>query len=298
MAELALYNAVLTGVSCSGLEWTYVNQLASSATDPSRRSAWFTVACCPPNVLRLLGNLGGYLYSAHSQHEARTLNVQIILFSNVVITEQVAGETVKIEMKTAWPLDGQVDLIVTAPADVRVELSIRVPSWCSQDWTVEPQPSSRSLSSGFLKLDAAYVAAHPNIRMNCKMEPRLIKPSTLTGQNVVAVARGPLIYCVEDFDNDWVTDHFSSTGLRPQGVKLEEEEIQDKTTGERFVQVTARGGCVDLSAAVEEPRELPYAFADTQRDGKPQKDLVFVPYYFRANRGGRGQMRVGLKAVD
>lgn len=25
------------------------------------------------------------------------------------------------------------------------------------------------------------------------------------------------------------------------------------------------------------------------------KDLVFVPYYFRANRGGKGHMRVGLK---
>lgn len=27
------------------------------------------------------------------------------------------------------------------------------------------------------------------------------------------------------------------------------------------------------------------------------KDLCFVPYYLRANRGGRGQMRVGLRVL-
>lgn len=28
------------------------------------------------------------------------------------------------------------------------------------------------------------------------------------------------------------------------------------------------------------------------------RDLVFVPYYFRANRGGKGHMRVGLKRIE
>lgn len=30
---------------------------------------------------------------------------------------------------------------------------------------------------------------------------------------------------------------------------------------------------------------------------KGSKDLTFIPYYLRANRGGRGQMRVGLRVL-
>ena len=67
--ELCLFNAVLTGVSCDGRSWTYVNQMASSDADPSARSDWFTVACCPPNVLRLLGCIGGYLYQSNAEEK-------------------------------------------------------------------------------------------------------------------------------------------------------------------------------------------------------------------------------------
>lgn len=46
--ELCFYNAVLTGMSEDGKRFTYVNQLASSDTDLSKRAEWFTCACCPP----------------------------------------------------------------------------------------------------------------------------------------------------------------------------------------------------------------------------------------------------------
>lgn len=45
--ELCLYNAVLTAMSTDGKKFTYVNQLASSDKDHSKRDDWFTVACCP-----------------------------------------------------------------------------------------------------------------------------------------------------------------------------------------------------------------------------------------------------------
>jgi DUF1680 family protein len=30
---------------------------------------------------------------------------------------------------------------------------------------------------------------------------------------------------------------------------------------------------------------------------KDSKNLTFIPYYLRANRGGKGQMRVGLRVL-
>jgi DUF1680 family protein len=44
--ELCFYNAVMTGMSTSGTQFTYVNQLASTDTDLSKRAEWFTCACC------------------------------------------------------------------------------------------------------------------------------------------------------------------------------------------------------------------------------------------------------------
>lgn len=41
--------------------------------------------------------------------------------------------------------------------------------------------------------------------------------------------------------------------------------------------------------------EMPWMESKGKDDGKAPKDLQLIPYYFRANRGGRGQMRVGMK---
>jgi hypothetical protein len=40
------------------------------------------------------------------------------------------------------------------------------------------------------------------------MKVREIAPHPFTNLNIVALARGPIVYCVEDVDNPWVQDHF------------------------------------------------------------------------------------------
>lgn len=47
--ELALYNAVLVGVSLDGKSFFYDNPLASIDKHLIRKS-WFDVSCCPANV--------------------------------------------------------------------------------------------------------------------------------------------------------------------------------------------------------------------------------------------------------
>lgn len=133
--ELELYNAVLTGVSCSGREWTYVNQLASSDTDLSQRSDWFTVACCPPNVVRLLGNLGGYTYSASNTGPAE-VDLSVHLFTKATISHAIGDKIVKLSMDTEWPLDGTIRFTLASHSDVATTLHIRVPGWARQNMTV------------------------------------------------------------------------------------------------------------------------------------------------------------------
>jgi DUF1680 family protein len=116
--------------------------------------------------------------------------------------------------------------------------------------------------------------------------------------DTVALARGPLIYCVEDVDNPWVKDHFKSVYLDLKSVKLSEESCDKNEVGENYVALKASGG-ISIGEIVEEllpgSEQTKFQSLESIDQKTGTNELRFVPYYARANRGGRGHMRVGLK---
>ena len=136
--ELCFYNAVLTAMSHDGKAFTYVNQLASSATDLSRREDWFTVACCPPNILRLLGQIGGYIWNTHIDC-AGVSHVAVHLYVSSEYSLDVQGTQVKIRQETKWPNDGDVHFSIPSNPG-KIILMLRVPGWANE-YKVSPQSS-------------------------------------------------------------------------------------------------------------------------------------------------------------
>lgn len=130
------------------------------------------------------------------------------------------------------------------------------------------------------------------------MVPRFIHPHPFTGRAVIAIARGPLVYCAEDFDNDWVHDHFKHSVFSTTRTQLTEQRLCDEKTGETYVAVTAHNAITQLDMHTYDrgaPAFDVHSKAQQNGEGEAeQRDLVLVPYYFRANRGGRGHMRVGF----
>lgn len=71
--ERALYNTVASGMSQDGKSFFYVNPLEvypqlfgkNQIVDHVKpiRQEWFSCACCPPNIARLLASLGQYIYT-------------------------------------------------------------------------------------------------------------------------------------------------------------------------------------------------------------------------------------------
>jgi DUF1680 family protein len=75
--ERALYNGVLSGVSMDGKSFFYENPLTidpdfnnvNTCTDGGKRfpitqrKEVFDCSCCPPNVIRLIADIGDYMYS-------------------------------------------------------------------------------------------------------------------------------------------------------------------------------------------------------------------------------------------
>ena len=64
--ERVLYNGFAAAIATEGQRFFYVNPLQRredhfEKDDPGRRRAWFSCACCPPNIMRFTGSLEHYL---------------------------------------------------------------------------------------------------------------------------------------------------------------------------------------------------------------------------------------------
>jgi DUF1680 family protein len=150
------------------------------------------------------------------------------------------------------------------------------------------------VTKGYLTLPWSFVSQNPSFSLKVDgFSPRYIRPHPYCNQDIVAVARGPIVYCVEDVDNPWVVNHFKDVAI---DTTVELQEVPDRATGEEFVAITACGAARSI-----DPASWDLLSQDTTRSAngpglKPQReDLKFIPYYARANRGGSGQMRVGLR---
>ncbi|CAD0111513.1 unnamed protein product, partial [Aureobasidium uvarum] len=275
--ELCLYNAVLTAMSTDGKKFTYVNQLASSDEDLSQRDDWFTVACCPPNMLRLLGTIGGYIWSYQSIATEKRAQIDVHLYIGSKLAFECGENTIALEQETNWPSSGDVKFKLHSNS-VKVDLRLRIPGW-AESWKIMPECPNAVLKKGYLSVPSDWLGQHPEFILSIPLKARILASHPLTNQSTVTVARGPVVYCVEDFDNAWVQDHFA--------------HVQDKSSGDSFVALTVTHGASVLNTDAFE--ETPFLLDDGLSKGTPLPSLEFVPYYFRANRGGKGHMRVGLK---
>ena len=268
VAERALYNSsVTTGMSIDGKAFTYDNQLASSEGNPAERHTWFECACCPPNVLRTLAVIGGYFWSPLPGGQ-----------KGIAIHHPFDGEIdhegIKVKMATQYPSDGRISLQVSGG-----NVKLRVPGWARKDF------ASQVPADGYVSLDAG------KHEVDFKIKPRLIFSHPYTRNDTITVAMGPLIYCLEDVDNKWEKHHFKDLTVHKSLLEQLEPVKQD----DGVVFLRAKGAGRQIVLPKEDQPSLTELGEDMQFS-EEKLDLIFVPYYYRANRkGGNGQVRVSIK---
>ena len=138
--ELCFYNAVMTGMASNGKQFTYVNQLASSNSDLSKRAEWFTCACCPPNVTRLLGYIGGYLWSFRTGENEKSAVVDVHMYSSATLSIPLDDSVVEIEQRSNWPWEGNIEFVIRNPTEVSMTIKLRIPGWAAT-WEVRRFPN-------------------------------------------------------------------------------------------------------------------------------------------------------------
>ena len=129
VAEVALYNNVLAGVNLAGNRFFYVNPLE---TDGERkfnhgtagRAEWFSTACCPSNLARLIPQVSGMIYS-HAED-----NIYCGFYIGSETSIPMAGGNVTLKQQTAYPFDGNISIEARSDVEWREVRAGRVVQLC------------------------------------------------------------------------------------------------------------------------------------------------------------------------
>ena len=274
--ETALYNGALSGVSLDGKGFFYQNPLASRGG--RHRHPWFGCACCPPNIARLLGSLGQYIYA----HTEKALWVNLYIGSTASTT--LAGNTaVKLTQETDYPWAGDVKITVQPETPVTFALNLRIPNWCDNfDVSINGEAyRAQAAPNGYLTIDRQW-HANDTVELNMAMPIERIHAHPLVRENLgrYALQRGPLVYCFEDIDNP--DGNFETLSL---GDDASLDVVFD---GELLGGITRLRGTGTVFNAEQWQNSLYLS-----KPSAKQMDVTAIPYYAWCNRGA-GQMAVWI----
>lgn len=269
--ERALYNGVLSGASADGTHYFYGNPLASDGS--VHRHEWFGVACCPPNLARLLSSLEHYAYSAADGEAV------VDLYVAGSARFRMPGGDVVVRQSTSYPWDGAVSIGVESAAPGRFALALRIPGWAGSPVVrVNGEPVEAPVVSGYARLDREWRDGDV-VDLELPMGVRRVwsHPSVADTAGKVAFERGPLVYCAEGVDAPVPVSALSvPRSSTPSIEPLEELGV---------VSVVVDGYADEKDAALLHTGEAP---------GARPVPIRLVPYFSWANRG-RSTMAVWLR---
>ena len=288
LVERALYNAVGAAISADGRRFFYVNPLQRrddhhEGDDPGRRRAWFSCACCPPNIMRLLASLGHYV--------ATTAGDVLYLhqFTGASVDVRLGGGALRVDMTTGYPWAATVSLDVRRAPPEACGLGVRVPGWSRaarfsvNGRAVRPDPADR----GYLVVRRHWMPGDV-LRCDLDVTPRLTYPSRRVDalRGSAAVERGPLVYCFEQADQ--------AAGVSVEDLALAGADLAERPDDRPGIGATVAVEAPAARLAPASGRRWPYLTEpDPAAAGGEPATAVAVPYFQWDNRDGRA-MRVWM----
>ncbi|MFI7542370.1 glycoside hydrolase family 127 protein [Actinoplanes sp. NPDC049599] len=286
--ERVLHNGIAGSTALGGTAFFYSNPLhlrtghdGSHEDAPAQRLGWYSCACCPPNLARLMASL--HSYAATGDHTG----LQLHLYGSGTVT--AGGRTLRVD--TDYPWDARISVSIMDSEAAPWTLALRVPRWCTAArLTVNGAPGHAAEQEGYLRIHRAWQPGD-RVELELPMPARLVAahPRVDAVRGTAAVVRGPVVYCLEQAD--------LPTGGPFAGAVLEDLELDPAAP----LTVTRTPG--DLApATVRVPVRLRGATpAPLYRDlhdtpvtpPTTATTVTAVPYFLWANRTP-GAMRVWI----
>lgn len=271
IVEKTIYNGVMSGVALDGKSFFYENPLeidpdfnnvnTSSLKTKKRypitqRLQVFTCSCCPPNILRFVASVAGFLYSFDDE----------TVYVHQYMDSKSETDGIKLIQKTEYPKDGKVT--VKCCADKKF-IAFRIPGWCKK-FSIN---RNYTMKNGY-----AYVALNENdeIEIEFDMPVRLMVANRRIHSDAgrAAVMRGPVVYCAEGVDN----------GADIKSVSLNTNADFEVCDSEFLLPM--------LKTKALRPKETESLYYEAGDDYE-EIPLTLIPYYAFANRG-ETEMQVWL----
>ena len=299
--ERKLFNGFLGGVSLDGQSFFYVNPLqlrSGTHPDESRSAAhgrrpWFDVACCPPNIMRTLASLPGYLATTDGE------GVQVHQYAPSTVAAAVEGGEVGLAVVTDYPWDGLVRVRIDQAPEQEWTLSLRVPAW-AEGATLRLDPRGDEEAVERLAPPGAYVpvrrswAAGDVVELSLPLAVRFVEADDRVDavRGCVAIERGPLVFAVEQVD-------------QADGVLVDDLSVDPNAPASAEHRPDLLGGVTVVTARGRTRRHAPGGWPYTAASGSGRRaemtaeitvEITAVPYFSWANRGV-GPMRVWLPVL-
>ena len=289
VAEVALYNNVLAGVNLAGNRFFYVNPLA---TDGERkfnhgqagRAEWFSTACCPSNLARLIPQVSGMAYSYAED------NIYCGFYMGSRVEVPMAGGSVVLTQTTNYPFSG--DIAIEVEPSMQGEeftLWMRIPTWCDRQFVpgelysyadesddeVQVKINGRQVKSpiknGYMPLRREWKSGdRVEIELPMPVRYSVADERVEADRNRVCVTRGPLVYCAEEPDNKYEVQSYVIDGNAQTN-----SEVEEFNTG-----VLEGIPAINIAAG---------SIHGAEGDNAP---LVLIPYYAWNNCGDNKAMNV------
>ena len=281
--ERTLYNGLISGVSLQGDGFFYPNPLESMGQH--QRQAWFGCACCPSNISRFIPSLPGYVYAVKDK------DVYVNLFLSNKSELAVGKKKVALSQQTNYPWDGDITITIDKNTVGEFALKIRIPGWVKGKVVPSDLYSYTDGKRLGYRVSVNNQELYPEIRdyitidrkwkkgdkvqIHFDMEPRVVRANNKVeaDRGMVAIERGPLVYCAEHPDNDF--DIFSALVNQEPQFQFGKTEI----AGTSVITLTTDAQTLEFN-----------------KQGKllvKDQTLTLIPYYAWCHRGS-GKMRVWL----
>lgn len=278
MMERVLYNGLLAGVSLNGDKFLYQTPL--KAFPAFERQVSFGPNCCPPNITRLMAEFGNFIY-AHTDQ-----NLYVNLFVGSQAKLQLSGTRLAIAQETKYPWDGATRITLNPENKAKFAVLVRIPGWARNEpvpgalyryastekpafsLTVNGKTVRYTLDRGYARIDREW-AKGDTVELSLPMLVKRTRAHEQVADNrgMVALERGPLVFCTEGFDNNAGVFNLAV----PDDAKFQYAYQQDLLGG----MGTISGTVVGVSRG-----------QDKVSVQKQPRELVAIPYFAFGNRGG------------
>jgi len=300
--ELVLFNAYAVGLSADGKAFFYDNPLQRRPDHEQRsgaetggellRRGWFGCPCCPPNIVRWMAQLQDHV--AAERDDA--------LFVAQYAESRIETASLAVTVETAYPWNGDVRLTVDRAADRPYAIKLRIPAW-ARDVTLDGEPVAAE--DGWLTVERRW-SEGDSILLGLPMPVRAhgSHPHLDATRGAVGVARGPLVYCLEQQDTAAPVDDLVVSANDVAGaVPVPQQDgaaAGDALAGAVLLRASATAA---PAPSAELYPELTAGRTDSAPQGPGTADaaapeavpVTLVPYFLWGNRRPEA-MRVWLRA--